>query len=110
MTNLTELSEEVISYCKDNYPNCGGCGLSESCLVQIPITEHHINKNRNELNEELFDGMGIISAASYSHPSFSSYDDTWDTRMVDMYGYNPTRAKELLAEAGYGPDNKLKVL
>lgn len=66
--------------------------------------------NRIEINEELFDGMGIISAASYSHPSFSSYDDTWDTRMVDMYGYNPTRSKELLAEAGYGPDNPLKVL
>jgi hypothetical protein len=53
MTNLIELSEEVISYCKDNYPNCGGCGLSESCLVKIPITEHHINKNTKELNEKV---------------------------------------------------------
>ena len=53
MTNLIELSDEVISYCKDNYPNCGGCGLSESCLVQIPITEHHINKNTKELNEKV---------------------------------------------------------
>jgi len=53
MTNLIELSEEVISYCKDNYPNCGGCGLSGSCLVITSITEHHINKNTKELNEKV---------------------------------------------------------
>jgi len=48
---LIKLSDDVLSYCKDFYPDCGECALSDLCIKTIPITEYHINKNTKELNE-----------------------------------------------------------
>ena len=59
--------------------------------------------NRDELNEELFDGRGEISSVSYSYRSFPSYDTGWDERAEELYRYDPVAAKALLADAGY-PD------
>ena len=50
---LIKLSDDVLSYCKDFYPDCGECALSDLCIKTIPITEYHINKNTKELNETL---------------------------------------------------------
>ena len=59
--------------------------------------------NRDELNEELFDGRGERSSVSYSYRSFPSYDTGWDERAEELYRYDPVAAKALLADAGY-PD------
>ena len=56
---------------------------------------HAINKAA--IVEHLYQGMGI-PAKNPIPPTLWSYDDT-----IQDYGYDPQRAKELLAEAGY-PD------
>jgi ABC-type transport system substrate-binding protein len=37
------------------------------------------------------------------------YNPQWEERWEEMYGYNPEKARQLMAEAGYGPDNSVKV-
>ncbi len=41
------------------------------------------------------------------HPSRLAWNPTWGTRFSDLYGYDPAKAKALLAEAGYGPNNPM---
>ena len=65
--------------------------------------------DRVELNETLYDGRGTLSSVSYSYRSFPSYDTSWDERAKTMYRFDPEESKRLLADAGYGPDNPLKV-
>lgn len=62
--------------------------------VRLAIN-HAINKAA--IVEHLYQGMGI-PAKNPIPPTLWSYDDT-----IEDYGYDPERAKQLLAEAGY-PD------
>ena len=36
------------------------------------------------------------------------WNPEWKTRFTEMHGYDPAKARALLAEAGYGPSNPLK--
>ena len=65
--------------------------------------------NREELLEQLYKGIGEPMYVGYYHPSHYGWDDTWPERYESKYKYDPDRAMELLAEAGYGPDNPVKV-
>ena len=46
---------------------------------------------------------------NHYHPTRQAWDPTWETRFPDMYGYDPARARQLLAEEGYGPNNPLEI-
>ena len=68
--------------------------------------------NRDELNEFIFKGEGErMHVTACCHPVLDGniYNPEWDTRWDEEYGYDPEEAKRLLAEAGYGPDNPIKV-
>ena len=65
--------------------------------------------NREELLEVLYKGIGELMYVGYFHPSHYGWDETWPERYEDLYKYNPDEAVQLLAEAGYGPDNPVKV-
>ena len=59
--------------------------------------------DRELINEAIFDGQGSKQWVGTLHPAFpSGYSPTWDDSWEELYGYDPDRAKELLAEAGYG--------
>ncbi len=71
----------------------------DNVLIRRAIN-HAINKE--ELNTAFYGGMGI-PAVSPLPPSVWGHNPN-----VPKYEYDPEKAKELLAQAGYGPDNPLR--
>src|SRR5919106_258701 len=63
--------------------------------------------NRQELQAHLFRGKGEPMYVSGVAPFLEGYNPQWAQRFDQLYGYNPTKAKELLKEAGY-PAGTLK--
>ncbi len=64
--------------------------------------------DRNALNESFIGGEGLPMYNTYMHPTRPGWNPDWVSRFPEAYGFNPQRSRELLAEAGYGPDNPLK--
>ena len=67
--------------------------------------------NRKELLNTVFAGKGSLTyVTGWSHQS-EGWNPEWASRFDQLYGYNPTKAKALLKEAGYGPGQlKFKIL
>jgi peptide/nickel transport system substrate-binding protein len=63
--------------------------------------------NRKELEDSLFKDKGSPMYVSGFAPFLEGWNPEWAQRFDQLYGYNPTRAKELLKEAGY-PAGTLK--
>jgi peptide/nickel transport system substrate-binding protein len=89
----------------------GAVGLSLR-LDRKPFTDIRVRKalqmaiNRKEIAAQYYHGDVDGIPAGVFHPSMKGYCyayDDWPQELKDEYSYNPTRAKELLAEAGY-PD------
>jgi peptide/nickel transport system substrate-binding protein len=59
--------------------------------------------DRGELLEVLYDGRAERLARFTMHPPHEGYEPSLEERFEEHYGYDPERARELLAEAGY-PD------
>ena len=75
----------------------------------VPVTNilvrEAINRaiDRQEIIDTLFAGNGEFQSVWAYHPALPGYDPAWSDQFEEKYGYDPERAKELLAEAGY-PD------
>ena len=65
--------------------------------------------DRNLINEAFFNGKGDIMVRNHHHPTRPGWDPSWETRFEEYYGYNPAKARELLAEAGYDADNPYEI-
>ena len=57
--------------------------------------------NREEINAELFGGIGRQHTVWGYHPALPGYNPRWTEEFDNKYGYDPERARELLTEAGY---------
>ena len=73
----------------------------ESPLMDVKVRKA-LNKaiNRDELNKAFFDGKGERMILQNFHPTWPGWNPEWETRYNDEYGYDPAKAKALLAEAG----------
>jgi ABC-type transport system substrate-binding protein len=65
--------------------------------------------NRDELNKALVAGRGELQMLSWFDASLPGWNPEWPEKFKEMYGYNPARARELLAEAGYAKGFKVKL-
>jgi peptide/nickel transport system substrate-binding protein len=67
-----------------------------------PRVRRALNKaiNRDELNRAFFAGKGELMYLNHFHPTREGWDPSWVTRFPEEYGYDPARARALLAEAG----------
>ena len=57
--------------------------------------------DRNEINEELFGGIGRPHTVWGYHPALPGYNPRWTEEFDEKYGFDPERAKALLEESGY---------
>jgi peptide/nickel transport system substrate-binding protein len=54
--------------------------------------------NRKEIQATILGGKGEAMPVSFYHPSLRGWNQQWLDRYEEKYGYDPKRAKELLAE------------
>ncbi len=73
--------------------------------IANPQVREALNRaiDREEINRTFLQGRGELMVQSVAHPKFPGWDQSLVEQFDDRYGYDPQRAKELLAEAGY-PD------
>ena len=76
-----------------------------------PMVREAINRsiNRQEINEQLFGGIGRQHTVWGYHPALPGYSPRWTEEFDEKYGFDPERARELLQESGY-EGYKLKLL
>ena len=67
-----------------------------------PRVREAINRaiDRDEINEELFGGIGRQHTVWGYHPALPGYNPRWTEEFDEKYGFDPERARELLVEAG----------
>ena len=65
--------------------------------------------DKDLLIDTLFSGRVTISPVGGFYPNLPGWDETWFDRYDELYGYDPDRARELLDEAGYGPDSPAEI-
>ena len=63
--------------------------------------------NRDELNKAYFGGKGERLIVDPYHPTRPGWNPDWERRFPDDYGYDPAKARQMLADAGFGPSNPL---
>jgi peptide/nickel transport system substrate-binding protein len=78
--------------------------------TDVPWTKKEVRQamnmavNRQEIVNKLFGGKGeplkVFGFEKRVEPKL--WNPEWDQQFDNLYGYNPTKAKELLAKAGYG--------
>jgi len=64
--------------------------------------------NLAELNKTLFAGKGETLILNHFNSKREGWNPDWEKRFPDAYGYDVAKAKDLLAQAGYGPAKPLK--
>jgi ABC-type transport system substrate-binding protein len=66
--------------------------------------------NRREILATIFAGKGTLAYVSGWLPISEGWNPEWEKRFDQTYGYNPTKAKALLQEAGFPAGMKLKLM
>ncbi|HEX3244568.1 MAG TPA: ABC transporter substrate-binding protein [Chloroflexota bacterium] len=78
-----------------------GYKFPNSPLADVKVRQA-INKsvNRDELNKAFFAGKAETMILNHFHPTRSGWNPEWEKRFPDEYGYDPAKARALLAEVG----------
>jgi peptide/nickel transport system substrate-binding protein len=94
---------KVLSYQTNNYMAMG-CNLSTVALQDIRVRQAMSYAiDRQTLINIVYNGQAAVS--SMVPPSLGHW--SLDIAEMDLYQYNVEKAKALMEEAGYGPDNRL---
>jgi ABC-type transport system substrate-binding protein len=89
-------------------------GISGRLDPKVPWTDKKVRQamnkaiNRDEILKQLYKGRATPTYVAGFYPDLPGWDPTWEKRFPEMYGYDPKKAKQLLAEAGYPKGFKAK--
>ena len=59
------------------------------------------------MNKAFFAGKGEVMTLNAFHPTRPGWNPDWEKRYPNEYGFDPAKARALLAEAGYTASNPL---
>lgn len=65
--------------------------------------------DRSKLNEAFLGNKGTPMVLAHFTPNLLGWNPDWEKRFNEEYGYDPAKARALLAEAGYGPSNPARI-
>jgi len=89
-------------------------GITGRLDPKVPWTNKKVRQamnkaiNREELLKVLYKGRATPTYVAGFYSDLPGWDPTWAKRFPEMYGYDPKKAKQLLAEAGYPKGFKAK--
>ncbi len=63
--------------------------------------------NRQEMLDHVLKGDGELMLLTQYHPVLGTWNQAWEDDWEELYGYDPEAARELMAQAGYTPDNPM---
>lgn len=82
-------------------------------FMNTPLLDVRVRKalnkavDREALNKAFLRSEGKPVFNTHFHPTRPGWDAEWEQRYKADYGYDPQAARQLLAEAGYGPSKPL---
>ena len=65
--------------------------------------------DRDAINKEIYLGRATPNYNHAFHPNNEGWNPAWAERFEDAYGYDPDKARALLAAEGFGPDDPLEL-
>ena len=66
--------------------------------------------NKQDILNTIFGGKGELAMLQYWHPTQQGWNPKWEEDFDRLYGYDPDRARELLAEAGFPNGFDMEIL
>ena len=63
--------------------------------------------DREEMLQHVLKGDGELMLSTQFHPVLRGWNPQWEADWEELYGYDQDAARELMAQAGYSPDNPM---
>lgn len=63
--------------------------------------------DRDEMLDNVLKGQGELMLLTQYHPVLGTWNDQWEADWEGLYGYDQDAARNLMAQAGYTPDNPM---
>lgn len=73
------------------------------------IIRQAMNKaiDRDEMLQHVLKGQGSLMLLTQFHPVLGVWNEDWENDWEELYGFDTEAARELMAQAGYTPDNPM---